>query len=221
VFCTKCGAQYSAGTAFCQSCGNAVVAASAPPVPAPSVPAPFPAMAAPPMSVSPYGSASPVVYGPVVSYGGFWQRFAAYLIDGFITGAAIMVLVVPVVMLTGVMAHLGSLAHQPGEEMDPAAAAMFFTVMFGLAGIAILISWLYHAYLESGEKQATWGKSAMGLYVTDVAGQRISFARASGRFFSKIVTGMIPLFIGWIMAAFTERRQALHDMIASTVVLKR
>jgi uncharacterized RDD family membrane protein YckC len=178
-------------------------------------------MAAPPMSVSPYAAASPVVYGPVVSYGGFWQRFAAYLIDGIITTAAIMILVIPIVLLTGVMAHLGSLAHQPGDEMDPAAAALFLTVMFGLAGVAILISWLYHAYQESGEKQATWGKSAMGLYVTDVAGQRISFARASGRFFSKIITGMIPLLIGWIMAAFTERRQALHDMIASTVVLKR
>jgi uncharacterized RDD family membrane protein YckC len=173
------------------------------------------------MSVSPYAGASPVVYGPVVSYGGFWQRFAAYFIDAIITGAAMMVLVVPVVMLTGVMAHLGSLAHQPGEEMDPAAAALLFSVIFGLAAVALLITWLYHAYLESGEKQATWGKSALGLYVTDVAGQRISFARASGRFFSKIITGMIPLFIGWIMAAFTERRQALHDMIASTVVLKR
>jgi uncharacterized RDD family membrane protein YckC len=215
VFCTKCGSQYSAGTAFCQSCGNPVVAASAPPVPAMAAPA------MPAMPVSPYAAASPVVYGPVVSYGGFWQRFAAYLIDGFITGAAIMVFVIPIVLLTGVTAHLGSLAHQSGDEMDPAAAALFFTVVFGLAGIAILISWLYHAYLESGEKQATWGKSVMGLYVTDVAGQRISFARASGRFFAKIVTGMIPLLIGWIMAAFTERRQALHDMIASSVVLKR
>lgn len=215
MFCTKCGAQYSAGTAFCQSCGNPVVAASAPPVPS------MTASSAPPMSVSPYAATNPVVYGPVVSYGGFWQRFAAYFIDAIITGAAMMVLVVPVVMMTGVMAHLGSLGHPPGEEMDPAAAALFFTVIFGLAAIALLVSWLYHAYLESGEKQATWGKSAMGLYVTDVAGQRISFARASGRFFSKIITGMIPLFIGWIMAAFTERRQALHDMIASTVVLKR
>jgi uncharacterized RDD family membrane protein YckC len=215
VFCTKCGAQYSAGTAFCQSCGNPVVTASAPPVPVVAAPA------APVIASGVYAAQSPVVYGPVVSYGGFWQRFAAYLIDALITGGAIFVLIIPVALLTGAAAHLGTLGHQRGDELDPAAAAAAFTLFFGFIGVAILISWLYHAYLESGEKQATWGKSAMGLYVTDVSGQRISFGRASGRFFSKIITGMIPLLIGWIMAAFTERRQALHDMIANTVVLKR
>jgi uncharacterized RDD family membrane protein YckC len=168
-----------------------------------------------------YASQSPVVYGPIVNYGGFWQRFAAYFIDGLITGVAMLVLFIPVALLTGVTASLGTLGRQRGEEVDPAAAAAVFTIFFGFIGVALLISWLYHAYLESGDKQATWGKSAMGLYVTDISGRRISFGRASGRFFSKIITGMIPLLIGWIMAAFTERRQALHDMIASTVVLKR
>lgn len=215
MFCTKCGAQNPAGTAFCQSCGNPVVTASAPPVPVIAGPA------APVIPAGVYGSQSPVVYGPVVNYGGFWQRFAAYFIDGLITGAAMMVLFIPLALLTGATAHLGTLGRQRGDEMDPAAAAAIFTLFFGFLAVAILISWLYHAYLESGEKQATWGKSAMGLYVTDVAGQRISFGRASGRFFAKIITGMIPLAIGWIMAAFTERRQALHDMIATTVVLKR
>jgi uncharacterized RDD family membrane protein YckC len=215
VFCTKCGAVYSAGTAFCQSCGNPVVTASAPPIPAIAAPS---GAAVP---VNPYIAPSPVIYGSVVNYGGFWQRFAAYVIDSLITGAAIFALFIPIVLMTGVAAHLGALQHQRGDELDPAAAAAFFTIIFAFAGIAVLISWLYHAYLESGEKQATWGKSAMGLYVTDLAGQRISFARATGRFFAKIITGMIPLFIGWIMAAFTERRQALHDMIAGTVVLKR
>jgi uncharacterized RDD family membrane protein YckC len=80
--------------------------------------------------------------------------------------------------------------------------------------------WLYFAYLESGEKQATWGKQALGIYVTDLAGQRVTFGRATGRFFAKIVSGLIPLGIGFVMAGFTERRQALHDMIASTLVLR-
>jgi uncharacterized RDD family membrane protein YckC len=85
----------------------------------------------------------------------------------------------------------------------------------------VLGQWLYFAYLESGEKQATWGKQILGLYVTDLAGNRISFGRASGRFFAKIITGLIPLFLGFIMAGFTERKQALHDMIASCLVLRR
>ena len=88
------------------------------------------------------------------------------------------------------------------------------------AAIAAVAKWLYFAYLESGEKQATWGKQALGIYVTDLAGQRVAFGRATGRFFAKIVTGLIPLGIGFIMAGFTERRQALHDMIASTLVLR-
>jgi len=87
--------------------------------------------------------------------------------------------------------------------------------------IALLLQWLYYAYLESGEKQATWGKQALGIYVTDLTGNRITFGRASGRFFAKIVSGLIPLGIGFIMAGFTDRKQALHDMIASCLVLRR
>ena len=95
------------------------------------------------------------------------------------------------------------------------------SLIFVLAGVAVLGQWLYFAYLESGEKQATWGKQMLGLYVTDLSGNRMTFARASGRFFAKIVSGLIPLGIGYIMAGFTERKQALHDMIASCLVLRR
>lgn len=86
--------------------------------------------------------------------------------------------------------------------------------------IAALVQWLYYAYLESGEKQATWGKQVLSLYVTDLQGNRITFGRASGRFFAKFVTGL-TMGIGYIMAGFTERKQALHDMIASCLVLRR
>jgi uncharacterized RDD family membrane protein YckC len=94
------------------------------------------------------------------------------------------------------------------------------SLILTLAAIAAVAKWLYFAYLESGEKQATWGKQALGIYVTDLAGQRVTFGRATGRFFAKIVSGLIPLGIGFVMAGFTERRQALHDMIASTLVLR-
>jgi uncharacterized RDD family membrane protein YckC len=104
---------------------------------------------------------------------------------------------------------------------DPVILGGFLMLIFTLAGVSVIGQWLYCGYLESGEKQATWGKQALNLYVTDLSGNRISFGRASGRFFAKIISGLIPLGIGYIMAGFTERKQALHDMIASCLVLRR
>ena len=60
----------------------------------------------------------------------------------------------------------------------------------------------------------------LGLKVTDLAGNRITFARASGRFFGKILSGMI-LGIGFLMAGFTARKQALHDILAGCLVLRQ
>lgn len=84
--------------------------------------------------------------------------------------------------------------------------------------LLVAAQWLYFALMESSEKQATLGKMAMGIIVTDLDGNRISFGRATGRFFSKIISCAI-LFIGYLMAAFTERKQALHDIMAGTLVL--
>ena len=78
---------------------------------------------------------------------------------------------------------------------------------------------LYFVLMESSAKQATLGKMALGLVVVDVDGNRISFLRALGRYFAKILSGII-LLIGYIMVGFTERKQGLHDMIASTLVVK-
>ena len=60
---------------------------------------------------------------------------------------------------------------------------------------------------------------ALGMKVTDLAGNRISFLRATGRYFAKIISALI-LFIGFIMVAFTEKKQGLHDMIAGTLVVR-
>ena len=85
---------------------------------------------------------------------------------------------------------------------------------------SIVITWLYFALLESSTRQATFGKMALGLFVTDLEGNRLSFARASGRYFSKIISGM-TFTIGFLMAGFTAKKQALHDMIAGCLVLVR
>ena len=79
------------------------------------------------------------------------------------------------------------------------------------------IAWLYFAIMESSPTQATLGKMAIGIVVTDMSGNRVSFGRATGRHFAKIVSGII-LGIGFLMIAFTERKQGLHDIMADTLV---
>jgi uncharacterized RDD family membrane protein YckC len=142
------------------------------------------------------------------------------LIDGGIMLVAGGVLLVPLFILTGVGTRLNALADRHSQP-DPEIVIRLVSMIVVYAGVLILMQWLYHAYLESGERQGTWGKQMMGVYVTDLMGQPITFGHASGRFFAKIVTGMIPIGIGYIMAGFTERKQALHDMIAGCLVLRR
>ena len=206
MFCSKCGAALSADTAFCQTCGNPVARAAA--------------IAAPYGAVSPHAGVGAIAYATNVSYAGFWLRFVAFVIDGAIITAGMVVLLVPLFLLVGGAAFFGSIARDFAGRPNPAQIGGLISVLALFGGVALIGQWLYYAYLESGEKQATWGKQALGIYVTDLSGNRITFARASGRYFARLITGMIPLAIGYIMAGFTERKQALHDMIASCLVLR-
>ena len=86
--------------------------------------------------------------------------------------------------------------------------------------LGIFIPWLYFTVSESSAWQATLGKKMFGLSVTDMAGNKISFGKANARYWSKIISALI-LFIGYIMIAFTERKQGLHDIIAGTLVTKK
>ncbi|MGB7727262.1 MAG: RDD family protein [Candidatus Acidiferrum sp.] len=210
MFCSKCGAALAADTAFCQSCGNPVVRTA--------LPTAAPAM---PVAVSPHAGVGAIVYASNVTYAGFWLRFVAFIIDGFIIGLALAIVTIPLFFLMGGAAIITSFGQRLSERPDPAAIGALVSLYVVFGGLWLLGQWLYFAYLESGEKQGTWGKQMLGLYVTDLAGNRISFGRASGRFFAKIITGLIPLGIGYIMAGITERKQALHDMIASCLVLRR
>jgi len=150
-------------------------------------------------------SAPTVVLPPGESiHAGFWRRVAAYFIDGFIVG--IVGWVVGIVLILG-------FAASGGISAMVAASMLNYIVM-------IAIYWLYFALQESSPAQATLGKRAFGLKVTDDRAHRISFARATGRFFGKFVSSLI-LGIGYLLAGFTERKQALHDMMASTFVVFR
>ena len=135
-------------------------------------------------------------------YAGFWIRVAAAVIDGWvIVGMAVIGAVV-----------LGA----AGVLTDTAAE----TAVAGSYIVALFASWLYFALSESSSKQATWGKRAVGIVVTDVGGHRLSFGRASGRVFAKWLNGL-TFGIGWILAALPEKKRGLHDFVASTVVVVR
>jgi len=94
-------------------------------------------------------------------------------------------------------------------------------ITFGAGAVLFFVGpWLYEAFMLSSEWQATVGKRAMSIVVTGIDGQRISFARATGRHFAKYISTFL-LCIGYIMAAFTSKKQALHDLIAETLVVQR
>lgn len=80
--------------------------------------------------------------------------------------------------------------------------------------------WLYFALMESSGQQGTIGKMALGIKVTDMNGNRIGFGRATGRYFGKIISSL-TLTIGYIMAGFTQQKQALHDIIAGCLVINK
>src|SRR5438477_10154712 len=118
-------------------------------------------------------------------------------------GIGFVLILIPLIFLTG----LGGLLSQihPDEELNDAGIFVLIGLIFLVATVSLVFTWLYHALMESSEWQATVGKKALGLVVTDMAGQRVSFARSTGRHFGKIITNMVPLFIGYIMAGFTEK----------------
>lgn len=180
--------------------------------PGPPPPAPPPPPAAPPAPSAPgygYAVSPPPLPAPVPSYAGFWVRFVGWLIDGillFVVGG-----------VTHAVIRLAAGAPLWPLWREARGAGMGLGCGENLVGIVVW--WLYHALLESSPSQATIGKMALGMKVTDMTGRRIDFARATGRTFAKILSAL-PLFVGYMMAGFTQRRQALHDMIAGTVVLR-
>jgi uncharacterized RDD family membrane protein YckC len=135
-------------------------------------------------------------------YAGFWWRVLAAIVDGVILMVA-----------SSVLARV--LGVGPDSFGDDGNSNRGLLSLITLVG-----DWLYFALLESSSLQATLGKAACGIIVTDDQGHRISFGRATGRYFAKIVSALI-LMIGFMMAGWTRRKQALHDLMAGTLVLKR
>lgn len=126
-----------------------------------------------------------------VQYAGFWRRFVAAFIDITLILIALSSVVLPMIRFLKITS-IGWL----------------------------VIPWIYSAIMESSSKQATLGKMALGIVVTDLEGRRISFVKATGRHFCKILS-ILSLFIGFIMAGFTKKKQALHDMMTNCLLVLR
>ena len=213
MYCSKCGAAMPDGSAFCSSCGQAFSALASQPRPIIST-----SLTAAPIAAGAAAyPAYPVV--PRVEYAGFWLRVLAFVIDNVVISFAILAVLIPLLFLTGLGALLSRIAQD--EDLNDAGIFLIIGLFLAAATVILLVTWLYHALMESSEWQATVGKRALGLVVTDMAGRRVSFGRSTGRHFGKIITNLVPAFLGYIMAAFTEKRQALHDMMAGCLILRR
>ncbi len=138
-----------------------------------------------------------------MSYAGFWKRFAAAIIDCIVTtiGGFIIGFVFGFIMAVSV-------------TNDP-------QILRGMGNIlGIILGWIYFAAMESSPMQGTLGKMALGIKVTDMEGNRISFGKATGRHFGKIISALL-LGIGFLMVAFTRKKQGLHDIMARCLVVNK
>jgi uncharacterized RDD family membrane protein YckC len=140
-----------------------------------------------------------------VDYAGFWIRFLAVFIDGLLLMVGQLFITIPLGIVVGMAAPNATAAERVSGILG------FF--------VGLIVNWLYCALMMSSAKQATVGKMALGLKVTDMSGGRITFGRATGRFFAQYLSAL-PLLLGYLIQPFTERNQALHDLLVGTVVVR-
>ena len=204
IICPACNAGYNIlrsripqgkrAVATCKKCGGKIVIASQFD---PSASAPL----APPAPDTGSGEFTFTTETDVFKgYAGFWKRFVAAIIDGFS-------------LMVGGFIIGGFIGLVYGLSTGTSQGADFLGNVVG-----ITLGWLYYAIMESSSTQATLGKMALGIKVTDLSGNTISFGKATGRHFAKIIS-TFTLFVGYLLAAFTSKKQGLHDMVASCLVV--
>jgi uncharacterized RDD family membrane protein YckC len=152
---------------------------------------------------------APVSFASDVAYAELWRRVAAAIVD--VAVLAVLSFVLGVVAGLLAFGLFGDAALDGLERFLSGPAR---------TPLALVVFWLYFAPLESSRLQASLGKRLLGLRVTDLDERRLSFLRATGRFLGKLLS-VATLLIGFLLAAFTARRQALHDLVAGCLVLRR
>ena len=207
MFCSKCGAAVPAGAAFCSACGQ-------------STGDPVAVLTQPTTGVLPPQSVQPAAVTGVL-YAGFWLRVVAAIIDNLILGVPMGLLFL--LLFAGSIPMLMS-----GVQGNPMTTMMIFFPRFATLGVIWIVGrWLYWSLMEASEWQATLGKKALGLYVTDLEGKRATFGRTSARFWAGRGISIVPYLgglyylIDCIMVAFSDQKQAIHDSIANCLVLRK
>ncbi len=216
MICTACGAQSAEGKPFCGSCGRPLVGFSAARIGTQSPASDF---------LPSVSSAKSIAIPSAEQYAGFWLRVPAAIID-------LIILAIPLAMAVSyISVAMGSwrafLSLHPGQSPQEIVAAFGRPYLLLILCFFVVTNWLYFALFESSPWQGTLGKKFIGLSVADLQGNRVTFARASGRFFSGRFLAHVP-FIGslyiavdCICAGLTSRKQALHDMFSGCLVLRR
>lgn len=148
-----------------------------------------------------------------VVYAGFWRRAGAFVLDSLILGFgfyAVIAIIFVAMMFTGAATDFD--ANNPPVWVMGAYLAV--VVLY------YLVAAMYYSLQESSVHQASVGKRALGIKVTDAEGRRLTRGKALARWFSATLS-YLTLYIGFVMSAFTQRKQALHDVVASTLVVDR
>lgn len=143
---------------------------------------------------------------PPVVYAGFFRRWLALIVDGLILG-------IPIVIVAVVVGLAGGAGNRDANAAGELIQGIYYLLYF-------LVAPFYYALQESSSAQATLGKRLLGIKVTDLTGKRIGFGNALGRWFAAALS-YLTLYIGFLMAAFTTRKQALHDFAAGTLVVDK
>jgi uncharacterized RDD family membrane protein YckC len=202
MFCTQCGAQNPDDARFCYQCGAALPSAEDIPPPPVVTPAPPVAPAAPPPP-------------PAIEYAGFWRRFLAMIIDGLILGIP-----TGLIAFFSIIPSVVALTKVEDEEMIAQAVITSIMGWIWIAMLILLMRLMYWTLFECSKYQATPGKMVLGIIVTDYNGQPLTLPRSLGRNLGKVLSHLI-FHIGFIMAGLTQKKQALHDMLADCLVVMR
>ena len=147
---------------------------------------------------------------------GFLRRWAALFLDQLILGVAYYALLIVLMMVFGIAGGLDLFSQV--DAQDP--PGWFVAAYLGVMLLYYAAAGLYFSLMESSRHQATLGKMALGIKVVNAHGGRLSFAHALGRWFAALLS-YVTLYIGFLMAAFTGKKQALHDLVAGTFVVDR
>ncbi len=152
-----------------------------------------------------------VCHHELQNYAGFWLRFVARLVDELLLGC-----VCGTVGLIGFIGLCIASTTLPNDLAGILVLGYFAVTIL----VTIIVEWLYHALFEASSLKATPGKLILGLQVVNEQGEGLTFSRSTARHFAKILSA-IMLNVGFIMAAFTEKKQALHDIMVDALVVRK